>query len=124
MPMAPILQVLIGGAMGALTRYGLSYLLPATNGSTFPWNTFAANLAGCLLIGILYGFALTNEGIAKYSFLIFTGFLGGFTTFSSFGLETLQLYQNKQLLLAVYYVLGTNIAGLLFVFTGYQLSQL
>lgn len=119
-----LLQVIIGGALGALSRYGISLVLPASGGMRFPWNTFTANLVGCLLIGIVMGVVLNNSIGKQYLPLIVIGFLGGFTTFSSFGWETIQLFQNKQTLLAVYYVLGTNIAGLLLVFVGYKLSQL
>lgn len=119
-----ILQVIIGGALGALSRFGVAQLLPHSGGIRFPWSTFAANLAGCLLIGIVMGLVVNNQIGRQYIPLIVIGFLGGFTTFSSFGWETIQLFQNKQLLLAVYYVLGTNIVGLLLVFTGYKLSQL
>lgn len=122
--MPVILQVIIGGALGALSRYGVSQILPASNGMRFPWNTFTANLVGCLVIGVVMGFVLNNSMGKQYLPLIIIGFLGGFTTFSSFGWETIQLFQNKHTMLAVYYVLGTNIAGLLLVFVGYKLSQL
>ncbi len=119
-----ILQVIIGGALGALSRYGVSLLLPVGNGLRFPWNTFTANLIGCLVIGVVMGFVLNNSLSKQYLPLILIGFLGGFTTFSSFGWETIQLFQNKHTMLAVYYVLGTNIVGLLLVLVGYKLSQL
>lgn len=122
--MPVILQVLIGGALGALSRYGVAQLLPHSGGMRFPWNTFAANLLGCLLIGLVMGWVAQNQNLRPYLPLVVIGFLGGFTTFSSFGWETIALFQNKQLQLAVYYVLGTNIAGLLLVFAGYKLSQL
>lgn len=122
--MPVVLQVIIGGSLGALSRYGVSQLLPQSDGLKFPWNTFTANLLGCFLIGLIVGLVMSNTIGKQYLPLIVIGFLGGFTTFSSFGLETIQLFQNKQLALAVYYVLGTNIAGLLLVFAGYKLSQL
>lgn len=118
------IQVIIGGALGALSRYGVGHLLPASGGMRFPWNTFAANLLGCFLIGLVLGFVLQNQISKQYTPLLVLGFLGGFTTFSSFGWETIQLFENKQMALAVYYVLGTNIAGLLLVFAGYKLSHL
>lgn len=120
----PILfQILIGGALGALSLYGIGQLLPASNGNTFPVGTFCVNLIGCILIGGAMGAVLNNPAMRQYWPLLVIGFLGGFTTFSSFGLETLQLIQNKQWQLAVYYVLGTNIAGLLLVYLGYKLTQ-
>lgn len=119
--MPVILQVLIGGAIGAISRYGVSLLLPTSDGTRFPLATFAVNLLGCLLIGLALGL-VTKEALNKqYLPLLVTGFLGGFTTFSSFGLETFLLFQNKQFALALYYVLGTNLAGLLLVFAGYRL---
>lgn len=121
--MHPILQVLIGGAIGSLARYGVSFLLPTTNGHSFPWNTFFVNLMGCFVIGLVLGFILREKIHPSILPLLVTGVLGGFTTFSSFGLEAIQLFQNKQVPLAVYYVLGTNIAGLLLVFSGYRLAQ-
>lgn len=118
--MPVILQVLIGGAIGAISRYGVSLVLPTSDGTRFPWATFTVNLIGCLLIGLVLGL-VTKEVLNKqYLPLLVTGFLGGFTTFSSFGLETFLLFQNKQFALMLYYVLGTNLAGLLLVFAGYR----
>ncbi|MDL5049087.1 fluoride efflux transporter CrcB [Oscillatoria amoena NRMC-F 0135] len=122
--MPAFLQVIIGGALGAVSRYGLGQLFPVHGGMSFPWPTFFVNLAGCLLIGLAMGSASANAVMRQYWPLLVIGFLGGFTTFSSFGLDTIQLLQNKQWGLTVYYVLGTNIAGLLLVYVGYQLTQL
>lgn len=121
--MPTFLQVFIGGALGAVSRYGVGQLFPAYGGMSFPWSTFFVNLAGCLLIGLAMGSSPVNAVLRQYWPLLVVGFLGGFTTFSSFGLDTVQLLQNKQWGLTVYYVLGTNIAGLLLVYVGYQLTQ-
>lgn len=121
--MHPFLQVLIGGGIGSVVRYGVGLLLPAANGMRFPWATFTVNLAGCFVIGLLAGLLMRDESSRAWWPLIFTGILGGFTTFSSFGLDTFMLWQNKQAALAVYYVLGTNVAGLLLVFAGYKILQ-
>ncbi|HYG16516.1 MAG TPA: fluoride efflux transporter CrcB [Bacteroidia bacterium] len=119
--MPVIFQVLMGGAIGALSRYGVCLLLPASDGTRFPWATFAVNILGCLLIGIALGLVTKGTMTRLYWPLLVTGFLGGFTTFSSFGLETIQLFQNKQFALALYYLLGSNLAGLLLVFAGYRI---
>ena len=73
--MPVILQVIIGGALGALSRYGVSQLLPASSGMRFPWNTFTANLVGCLVIGVVMGFVLNNSVGKQYLPLIIIGFL-------------------------------------------------
>ena len=83
----------LGGGLGAVLRYLLGGLVQQwTNSASFPYGTLAVNVAGCLLIGLLgqLGEArglFTPEG----RLLVFTGLLGGFTTFSSFGFETLEL---------------------------------
>ncbi len=121
--MPTFLQVVIGGALGAVSRYGIGQLFPSSGGMAFPWATFFVNLLGCLLIGAAMGSVLSNPVLRQYWPLLVVGFLGGFTTFSSFGFDAIQLLQNKQWQLAVYYILGTNIAGLLLVYVGYQLTQ-
>ncbi len=91
--MMPLVWIGLGGGLGAILRYVVGGLVQqSTNSASFPYGTLAVNVAGCLLIGLLgqLGEArglFTPEG----RLLVFTGLLGGFTTFSSFGFETLEL---------------------------------
>lgn len=109
MTFAPWLAVAAGGALGALSRYSVGMIPILT--STPHFKTMAINIAGCLAIGLIWG---TLEswpgGVSKlwYNVLI-AGFLGGFTTYSSFSLETMRLVGNGQLLHALLYVLLTVI---------------
>ncbi len=106
--------VFLGGGVGALTRYALSTLLPpAANG--FPWATLAANLSGALLIGLLVRTLPDSEA---WRALVLVGLLGGFTTFSTLSLETLQLLQNRDLGLASAYILASVGAGILACWVG------
>jgi fluoride exporter len=123
--MLRMLLIALGGAVGSIARYGTgTLLLSPTERTGFPWGTLAVNLVGCLLIGYLNG--LITDGLlrAEYRFLVVIGFLGGYTTFSSFGWETAALLRDGQYARAIFYVLGNNVTGVLLVVLGYALSRL
>ena len=93
----PIILVALGGAVGSVCRYKLSsFVLDQTINWRFPLGTFLVNVIGCLVIGVLAGLILKFEMFSSQSriFLI-TGIMGGFTTFSAFGLESFYLMQLK-----------------------------
>ena len=113
--------VMIGGGLGAGLRYAISIGIQTNTSSTFPFGTLTANLLGCLAIGLLSAFFAQTESETLRLTLI-VGVLGGFTTFSSFGLETVTLVQEGRLGEAAAYVLLSNIGGLLGVFVGLKLG--
>ena len=98
-----LLVIAIGGGLGALARYGLSGLVQG-RGAAFPWGTLAVNAIGCLLIGALF-----ERVAADARAFVVVGVLGGFTTFSAFGHETVELLRGGQLNLALANV-GLNVA--------------
>ena len=115
--------VALGGAIGASLRYGAGVFLlkPIAD---FPWPTWWVNLFGCLLAGIFFACSqkfpfLQNEA----RLLLMVGILGGFTTFSSFGLETFHLLKQGQVMLAVAYVLSSVILGVLLLAVGFYSVQ-
>ncbi|MGI9241379.1 MAG: fluoride efflux transporter CrcB [Verrucomicrobiales bacterium] len=118
--MANLLLVGIGGFFGAISRYGISLLFPA---SRLHLGTLAVNLIGCLIIGVAFGF-LSREAISKPAYLIVvTGFLGGFTTFSAFGLDTLKMIHDGAFTSALLYIAVSTIAGAALVAAGYELAK-
>jgi fluoride exporter len=117
------LAVAIGGALGSVTRYGVALLLPTAPGK-FPWATFCVNLLGSFLIGVAYVVIVQKQILSpEIRLWIMTGFLGGFTTFSSFSLETMQLWQQGELTLALLYIIGSMICCLLAVVLAVSLTQ-
>lgn len=109
------LYVFLGGGLGALCRWGLAQIV-SSNPSGFPYATLYTNLLGCFLIGIAS--ALIMQQHERMHFLFIVGFLGGFTTFSSFGLELFRLHQAGQLKMMFSYFALSNVLGLLFVVLG------
>ena len=85
------LAVAMGGAVGAMGRAAIAAML--TTAGSFPWQTFAANTIGSLAIGVVWAALVKAEAPALWSAFLITGVLGGFTTFSTFSLETVQLFE-------------------------------
>jgi len=107
---SPWLAVALGGALGALGRYGANGLLFSLAAGRFPLGTLVVNVSGSIAMGVLY-VLIIEKGIlpAEWRNLLMVGFLGAFTTFSAFSLDALALWQNGHLLLALAYVFGSLI---------------
>lgn len=121
-----ILLVGIGGFIGSVTRYLASgYVQQASKSIDFPYGTLAVNLIGCFIIGFLSQLAESRGAFTNESRLfIFTGFLGGFTTFSSFGNETLNLARDSQMMNALANIGANVVIGLFAVWLGRTVSYL
>ena len=119
-----LLIVLVGGGLGSVARYLTSTVMAAQFGAAFPWGTFAVNVAGGLLIGFLATLADERGLIGPQTRLfLVVGFLGGFTTFSSFSLETLRLAEGGEFLPAALNVLGNVALALLAAGIGINLGR-
>jgi CrcB protein len=116
-----LLFVFIGGGTGAILRYGFSLFIKISP-SGFPLATFWVNVIGCFFIGLLYSFLnIENQALRL---LLIVGLLGGFTTFSSFGNETMQLIEKGRHQTAFFYVILSNICGLAAVYLGTKISSI
>lgn len=121
--MTKFILLAAGGAIGTLLRYSLSGLTYRWMEGIFPWGTLVVNLAGSFAIGLLWGFfEIENMSPGMRNF-IFAGILGGFTTFSTFGLESFNLLRDGETRLAISNILVSNIAGIALVFAGFYISR-
>lgn len=121
--MLKILAIMTGGSIGAVFRYGIFMLIQRPEGSEFPTGTLAANLLGCLMIGFLWSLFEGTRLAHEWRLFIFTGFLGGFTTFSTFARETTQLIKVGEWKTALVYLTLSNTLGIALVFAGYFLAH-
>jgi CrcB protein len=121
--MTKIILLAAGGAAGTLLRYALSGVTYRIMGGIFPWGTLAVNLTGSLAIGLLWGvFEVENLSPQMRNFL-FIGVLGGFTTFSTFALESFNLLRDGEIKLALSSIVASNVIGVALVFSGFVLSK-
>lgn len=122
--MKALLLVGLGGGIGSMLRYVVSLLTFKNDNATFPWSTFIVNVIGCLIIGLLFSYFEKQELLQSNLKLLFiTGFCGGFTTFSTFALENVQLIQSGNLTNAIIYSLSSVIVGISATIAGLYLIK-
>ncbi|MEX1300049.1 MAG: fluoride efflux transporter CrcB [Desulfotignum sp.] len=123
--MEKLLLVMVGGSLGAASRYGISLLAVKMWGTRFPWGTLTVNLVGCFLIGLLFGLSdrmrlLTPE----MRLLLITGFLGALTTFSTFSMETVSAGRAGLMVQPVVNILINNLGGLALTVMGLWIGSM
>jgi CrcB protein len=118
-----IAAVMAGAALGGAMRYLMATILTERIASRFPWGTFVVNLTGCFLIGLIATFLAERSASPLWALFLVTGILGGYTTFSAFGWETVQLTRQGDHLLALVNVLGSVACGYAAVWLGVLLAR-
>lgn len=117
-----LLQVALGGAIGASGRYLTNAAAMRLMGPGFPWGTMAVNIIGSAIMGILV-VVLAKFGGMRFAPLLMTGMLGGFTTFSAFSLDAVTIYERGELGLAAIYVIVSVLMSILALFAGLSISR-
>ena len=121
--MFKFLCVAAGGALGAVARYGISSWVQSVGTTAFPWGTLCVNTVGSLLIGLFLGISELTPVSSSTRLLFAVGFLGAFTTFSTYSLETLNLFRDKQAMLGLANIGLNNALTLFLVFAAYSVSR-
>jgi CrcB protein len=120
-----VLAIAAGAVPGALSRFHITEWTKAKFGSKFPYATFAINLTGCLAMGFFF---TISEAIIDYpkelDLFTRTGFLGSYTTFSTYGFDTLSLWRSQQTAATAFYWVGSAILGLIAVIIGVAIAKL
>ena len=123
--MLKILLVGLAGLAGTLVRYWLSGAVARRYGEAFPAGTLAVNLLGCFAAGLLFQLLQERGAFSETArAAVFVGLLGGFTTFSAYGLQTFELLREGRAGAAALNVVASNLLGVLMVFAGYGLAKL
>jgi CrcB protein len=115
----PWLGVAAMGAAGALARFRVAAAITAARPSAFPWGTFAVNMSGGFILGALVGAGVSGDAL----FIVGTGFLGGYTTFSTWMVEAQRLGEDGDVARLLLYLLGSMIAGLLAARLGWWITE-
>ncbi len=112
------LYIAVGGAVGAMARYGLGGWVQDRAGFQFPWGTLVVNLLGCLLIGFFMRYVESARLSPELRAMVTVGLLGAFTTFSTFSYETVALLEEGVWARAALYSFGSLLLGVIAVYTG------
>lgn len=122
--MPTYVAVAIGGALGALGRYTADRLIEAREFAVFPWSTFTINVSGCFLVGLVVAALVDRRNAPAWLRLgLVMGVLGGYTTFSTFGQENLDLFEEGRIATALTYALGSVAAGTVAVLLGSRIGR-
>ncbi|MES5952429.1 fluoride efflux transporter CrcB [Bacillus fungorum] len=116
--MIEALLVATGGFFGAITRFAVSNWFKKRTKTSFPFATFLINITGAFLLGYIIGNGVNTD----WQLLLGTGFMGAFTTFSTFKLESIQLFNRKNFGVLFIYISATYIIGIAFAFLGMKLG--
>lgn len=119
--------VAVGGALGSVMRFWLTGAVMVLTGPRFPWGTLLINVLGSCLIGLVAGVTLTPVRVALHPdirIFLMTGVCGGFTTFSAFSLQTLELMQTGEVVPAFGYAVGSVVLCVIFTYCGWLLGRL
>jgi fluoride exporter len=114
--------VAAGGAVGAVLRYLVSGAVHSLMGPVFPWGTLSVNLIGCFAIGVLWGLFDATTVSPNVRAGVLLGILGSFTTFSTFGFESLNLLRSGETTMGIVNLLASNVLGVLLVYVGLVIS--
>ena len=117
--MLKLMLIAVGGAAGAVLRYGVGGLVHRLLGPTFPWGTLVVNLSGSFLIGLLWAVTERVPVRPELSAFLFLGVLGAFTTFSTYSLESFHLLRDGEIRLGLTNILASNLGGLALVVLGF-----
>ena len=119
-----IFFIALAGGLGTLARYGLSGLVQRLTGATFPFGTALVNLSGCFLFGFLWVYLTEKSALpGDLRIIVLAGFMGAFTTFSTFVFETAGMLQGGQWLAASVNLLFQNLVGLAAILAGSALGR-
>ncbi len=122
--MQKVLFIALGGALGTLSRYGLAGLVQRLAGGSFPLGTFFVNMLGTFLFGLVFGFLETRLPLnAEARMILLTGFMGAFTTYSTFMYESHSILRHEQWGALLLYLGGQIFIGLVLMHTGLHLAR-
>ena len=121
--MVPILLVAAGGALGAVARYLVAAAFAQRFGAQWPWGTLFINLSGCVLISLFLGAGSARVAETNLRYLLPIGFVGAYTTFSTYEYETMRLFELGRVAAALAYVLASNLLGFAAVLAGAWLGR-
>jgi fluoride exporter len=121
------IAVAVGGALGSVARFWLAGAMTALTGPRFPWGTLLINVLGSFVIGLVAGITLTPARVGMHPdirIFLMTGVCGGFTTFSAFSLQTLELLQTGDVVPAFGYAIGSVVLCVVATYCGWLLGRL
>jgi len=122
-PLTHLALLALAGATGTLLRAGCTTLATKLIGVGFPWGTLVVNVAGSLAFGLLVGFARTRGNISvALEMILLIGLMGGFTPFSSYAFQSVEMLVGGRVIPAVAYVIVTNVAAMLAVWVGMRIT--